>query len=199
MRLESFIGKKIRLRAIEPEDVMMLYNWENDPSLSISNDLEAPISKHKIAHFIRQQQGAISPQEKGYLHLIIETKPTEMNPIAAVGSISLYNLNNYHRRTAVGMLISPLFHGRGYGKEALQLMLQYIFNDLGLHQVYAEILDDNTEALALYHKEGFLDTVVLRQWFRIEKKYVDMHILQLTAEEYEQRKKIAMASNDKSL
>lgn len=182
MRLDSFIGKRVRLRAIEPGDLDTIYAWENNPVLSPSNNLRAPISKHQLKHFINQNKGAIDPKSSGNLHLIIEKFSHTSN--LQVGMVSLYNYDSYHRRVAIGMLISPSYQGKGYAKETVSLMLNYVFRDLRLHQIYAEILSSNQPALILYQSKGFERVATLPEWYWDGEAYEDLHLLQLTKSNY---------------
>lgn len=79
----------IRLRALEPEDVNILYKWENDTEIWKVSNTVAPFSKHMLRQFIENQQRDI--YETRQLRLIIESK-ADGKP---VGAIDLFDLDPY--------------------------------------------------------------------------------------------------------
>ena len=173
MDLSTFYGRRLMLRAIEPEDLALLYRWENDPAMSSSNDLAAPVSKHRLRHFIRQSQLELQAANGSFLHLIICDRATARE----VGSASLYNINRLHSRCSVGLLIDPACRRRGYAREALQLLLNYVFTTLQLEHVYAEVAEPNTVAEQFFTAAGFSLQAVLPHWLRHRDGFCAMKIL----------------------
>jgi RimJ/RimL family protein N-acetyltransferase len=49
-------------------------------------------------------------------------------------------------------------HGKGYGTEATQLLLRYAFDEMGLQSVWLRVLSDNTRAIRVYEKNGFISS-----------------------------------------
>ena len=89
----------IRLRALEPDDVQVLYKWENDTEVwKVSNTI-VPFSKYMLLQFIANQQRDIF--ETRQLRLIIESKQSGK----PVGAIDLFDLDPYNCRAGVGILI----------------------------------------------------------------------------------------------
>lgn len=82
-----------------PEDVNILYKWENDTEIWKVSNTVAPFSKHMLRQFIENQQRDI--YETRQLRLIIESK-ADGKP---VGAIDLFDLDPYNCRAGVGILI----------------------------------------------------------------------------------------------
>ena len=93
-------GRIVRLRAVEPADAEMLYDWENDTSVwSVSGTTE-PFSRAQMEAFIAaQQQGDIF--RTGQLRLIAETQ----SDARAVGVVDLFEFDPLNRRAGIGILI----------------------------------------------------------------------------------------------
>lgn len=147
-------GKKlewgqIRLRALEPEDIDLLYEWENDTSIwEVSNTFE-PFSKYMLAKYIKESHRDI--YEAKEVRMIIETIEG-----TAVGAIDLFDFDPFHLRAGVGILIFDDKNRRmGYATDALQLLCNYAADYLHLHQLYANITDDNLASIQLFTKTGF--------------------------------------------
>jgi RimJ/RimL family protein N-acetyltransferase len=66
--------------------------------------------------------------------------------------------------------------GRGYGTEAMQLALQFAFNELNLHRVQLMVFSYNDRAIALYEKSGFKREGVQREFLRRDGKRHDAYI-----------------------
>ncbi|KAG9197088.1 hypothetical protein G6514_002452 [Epicoccum nigrum] len=76
----------------------------------------------------------------------------------AIGVIHLSHLTPntaHHRRTDIGIIILPVYQGRGYGREAIEWALDYAFRRAGLHRVRVREFERNAGARRLYEKIGF--------------------------------------------
>ena len=145
----------IRLRALEPDDVQVLYKWENDTEVwKVSNTI-VPFSKYMLLQFIANQQRDIF--ETRQLRLIIESKQSGK----PVGAIDLFDLDPYNCRAGVGILI------------------RYGFQVLGLNQLYCDIPSHNIRSLALFKSKGFTVVGLKKEWTRTTSDWQDEYMLQL--------------------
>jgi diamine N-acetyltransferase len=157
MKLE--LGK-IRLRALEPEDIDILFEWENDTEIwEISNTCE-PFSKYILAKYIKDSQRDI--YESKQIRLVIETLDG-----VAVGAIDLFDFDPFHFRAGVGILIHNKNDRKlGYATDALELLCKYSLEYLRLHQLYANITEDNIASIHLFKKVGFGLVGIKKDWRR---------------------------------
>jgi len=139
----------IRFRAIEPDDIDLLYKWENDTEIwDVSNTYE-PFSKYILAKYIKDSQRDI--YESRQTRMIIET--LEGIP---VGAIDLFDFDPFHFRAGVGILIHDEKDRKlRYATNALQLLCNYASQYLRLHQMYANITEDNQASIQLFTNNGF--------------------------------------------
>ncbi len=164
----------VRLRALEPEDVDLLYKWENDTNVWKMSNTLAPFSRHILRQFIDSQKFDVF--ETRQLRLIIEER-VENRP---VGAIDLFDIDPYNRRAGVGILIYDKRDTcQGYASSALQLLIRYCFMVLGLNQIHCNVLSDNTSSLNLFRSKGFLTVGTKREWVRTTSGWSDEHLLQL--------------------
>lgn len=140
---------KVRFRALEPEDIDLLYEWENDAEIwEVSNTLE-PFSKYILAKYIKESRRDI--YESKQVRMIIETLESR-----AIGAIDLFDFDPFHFRAGVGILIHDEKDRKlGYATDALQLLCTYATNYLRLHQLYANISEENTASIQLFTNNGF--------------------------------------------
>jgi len=151
---------KIRFRALEPEDIDLLFEWENDAEIwEISNTYE-PFSKYILAKYIKESNRDI--YESKQLRMIIETLEGK-----AVGAIDLFDFDPFHLRAGVGVLIHDEKDRKlGYASDALELLCIYASNYLRLHQLFANISNDNLASIHLFTSKGFELCGTKKDWRR---------------------------------
>jgi len=164
----------VKLRALEPEDIDMLYNWENDSKVWVVSNTLHPFSKFILEQYIQSSHQDIFQTRQ--LRLIISEK--EKNK--SVGCIDLFDFEPLHKRAGIGILIhASNDRGKGYAKSALHLLKQYCFDYLLLNQLYCNILEDNERSLKLFQTGGFEITGKKKKWIYEKGKLKDEYILQL--------------------
>ena len=149
----------LKLRKLEPSDLPFLYQWENDATMWADSDTHNPLSRHDLHQYIENTTGDI--YRDGQLRLIIEDSQLSTK---IVGCIDLFDFDARNRKAAIGMYIAPDARGRGVGKQAVQLLLDYAFNFLHLRMVYAIISVNNVACSRLYEQMDFLPSSPLRAW-----------------------------------
>lgn len=153
-------GKKIYLRALEPEDLDFLYVLENDPAIWEVSGTLAPYSKKILRQYLDGAHRDI--YEVKQLRMAICTHEG-----ACVGLIDLFDFDPRHQRAGIGIVIAEgQARKKGYGSEALALICEYSFGVLGLHQVYAGVGQSNEASLRLFQKQGFRQTGTREDWIR---------------------------------
>ena len=154
------------MRKIEPSDLPFLYQWENDATMWADSDTHNPLSRHDLHQYIENTTGDI--YRDGQLRLIIEdSQLSTLNSQLStkiVGCIDLFDFDARNRKAAIGMYIAPDARGKGVGKQAVQLLLDYAFNFLHLRMVYAIISVNNVACSRLYEQMDFLPSSPLRAW-----------------------------------
>ena len=166
-------GKKIYLRAIEPEDIELLYKWENDISIWHLSNTIAPFSKQTLKEYISNAHLDIYSTKQ--LRLMLNST----DPIQTVGCIDLFDFDPVNMRAGIGILIDKNYREKGYASEALSLLIDYAFKILRLHQLYCNITIDNQKSLKLFQKYKFSIIGLKKEWLRNKNKWDDEYMLQL--------------------
>ncbi len=163
----------ITLRAIEPEDIDLLYAWENDPELWEVSHTLVPYSKYILALYIKNADRDI--YETKQLRLMIDTREGK-----TVGAIDLFDFEPYHSRVGIGLLIhAQEDRSKGFASAALELIVGYCFQKLNVHQLYANIQTTNQISLQLFEKQGFNPCGTKKDWLRTDSGWQDEVMLQL--------------------
>ncbi len=165
-------GQHIYLRALEPEDLDFIYKIENDTSLWELSDTQTPYSRFLIKQYLENAQQDIF--EAKQLRLAICDSKNE-----TIGLIDVFDFNIKNKRAGIGILIqSEENRNHGYGKEALNLLVNYCFDTLHLHQVYANIYESNLASLKLFEGNGFKKIGLKKDWSFDGTQYSNEYILQ---------------------
>jgi diamine N-acetyltransferase len=164
----------ITLRALEPEDMNLLYEWENDSELWQQGCTLSPYSRHSLRQYISDamQQNVFQTEQLRLMIVIKETGET-------IGTADLYSIDAKNSRAGVGLLITKQFTGKGYGAQALAALNDFAFSFLHLHSLHAQIIDGNAVSIKLFEKCGFSKTGVFRQWIWYDNQYLDVLLYQL--------------------
>lgn len=164
----------VKLRALEPEDIDILYKWENDTDIWKVSNTVAPFSKYMLRRFIEEQSRDI--YETRQLRLIVESNADGV----PVGAIDLFDLDPYNARSGVGILIyQTRDQQKGYASEALSLLIRYCFQVLRLNQLYCNIASNNLRSLSLFKSKGFSVIGLKREWTKTTADWQDEYMLQL--------------------
>jgi diamine N-acetyltransferase len=163
---------KISLRPLEPNDIDLLYDWENSMEIWEVSDTKTPFSKHILAEYIAESSKDIYTTKQ--LRLIIQNQHNE-----AVGAVDLFDFEPYHLRAGVGILIhNTKDRKQGYATDALAALSVYALEVLGLKQLYANIASDNSESIHLFKKAGFEMVGVKRNWLKTRYGWKDEELYQ---------------------
>ncbi len=151
---------KIRLRALEPEDLDWLYRLENDDRLWSQGCSNVPYSRYVLKKYISDSRQDIYLD--GQLRLAVVAQDSG----EAVGCVDLTDFSPRHLRAEVGIVILPGFQRRGYATAALRMLADYARGHLFLHQLYAVVSTENTGGCRLFRQAGYECCAKLPDWLR---------------------------------
>ncbi len=170
----TLTGKHIYLRALEPEDLDFVHSIENNEEVWEVSSTQTPYSRFLIKQYL--ENAHLDIYEAKQLRLMICSKKNT----TTLGLIDLFDFNPMHNRVGVGILIAEnQYKGQGYGTEALSLVIKYCNTHLRVHQLYANISEDNRDSVKLFEKQGFKKVGVKKDWNLINGEYKDELLYQL--------------------
>jgi diamine N-acetyltransferase len=167
-------GKNIYLRALEPNDLEFVYVMENDESIWEVSNTQTPYSRFLIRQYLENAQQDI--YEAKQLRLAI----CQDEDFPAIGLIDLFDFDPKNNKAGIGIVIQGISHRKqNIGSEALALLIQYSFHHLNLHQLYANIDEENEPSKALFTKFEFQCVGVKKDWNLVNGVYKDEGMYQL--------------------
>ena len=164
----------LQLRALEPADVETLYQWENDTGVWHLSSTLTPFSRFALEQYVLNADDIYTAKQ---LRLMIDLHVEE--PVRTIGCVDLFDFDPTHMRAGIGIMVVEPERGKGYASEALDLILDYAFNILRLHQLYSNVISENKASLELFKKKHFDVIGVKKEWLRLGDNYTDEYMLQL--------------------
>lgn len=172
MNHSFLINDRIYLRAVEPEDIEVMYEMENDPAMWDISSFTVPYSRYVLRQYIEGSQSDMFADKQ--LRLMIVQRCDNRT----LGTIDITDFVPLHSRGAIGIAIHTEFRQEGYATDALTLLCDYAFNFLLIHQLYAHVAMDNESSLKLFTSCGFVQCGVIKDWLLTSEGFKDAVLMQ---------------------
>ena len=156
----------IRLRAIEPEDLEVLYNIENDLELWTVGYTNAPYSRYLLHDYVANATSDIYADRQ--LRLMAEDGQGNV-----VGIVDLTDFEPRHNRAELGIVVRKEYRQQGLAKLMVENIIDYARRVIHLHQIYSVVSVYNEAALNLFRSMSFKGGQTLEEWLYDGKKYTD--------------------------
>ncbi len=168
-------GKLVELSPLTDGDSEAMLRWINERDLVLLSSAYRPVDEANH----REWFNSIRRRSDVVIFGIREVDGGRL-----VGSCQLLGISATHRKAELQIRIGEVdARGRGYGKEAVQLLLDFAFNDLNLHRIELTVLDGNEPAIKTYIGVGFVREGTLRQAAYIDGRYVDLIVMGILRDE----------------
>ena len=175
-------GKRIRLRAVEREDLPLFVEWLNDPEVIEGLIFFQPLSLEEEKRWFEN----LADRPASERPLVIEIQEGETWRM--VGNCGFHNISQINRSSEVGIFIGDKsLWNSGYGTETMHLLLKYGFESLNLNRISLVVYDDNPGAIRAYEKAGFVLEGRLRQAKYKHGRYGDELIMSVLRSEWDAR------------
>jgi RimJ/RimL family protein N-acetyltransferase len=171
-------GTRVRLRPLTWDDVLLIQRWSADPELQkLIGETEA-MSDADSQALLRDVR-----EDESRLWFAIEIRATG----EVIGEAGLLRIFPAWATTDLSIIVGePSARGKGYGTEAMRLLLGHAFRELKLHRVAIGVVGFNETALAFYEKIGFRREGVQRDGYFCDDRFSDFVMMSLLADEYEE-------------
>jgi len=172
-----FEGEKVRLRAVEEEDLSMIAGWRNSPGVR-----RYMFTQDLIAESRQKRWFAAVANDDTKRYYVVETDD------GPVGMVYIDDIDWRNRRAEWGIYIGEKGARRkGYASEAARLMLRYAFGYLNLNRIFARMLADNARGIEFHERLGFRRDGVLKDYIVRDGEYVDVVVMSLSGDEFLER------------
>jgi diamine N-acetyltransferase len=174
-------GERIRLRAVEREDLPRFVAWLNDPEVTGGLSMYLPLS--------------LADEEAWYDQTL--KLPPDRHPMVIevclqdswlpVGDCGFNSIDHQSRSGEIGIFIGQKdLWNQGYGTEATRLLLKHGFNTLNLHRIFLRVFETNKRAIRSYDKAGFVIEGRMREAVYRDGNYVDVLLMSVLRSEWQE-------------
>ena len=172
---KKLVGERIYLSPRNVEDVEIFTQWMNDFYIT-----DYTGRSHQVVTLQEEKVYLEKEQNNKNVFAIIDIQTDKI-----IGSIGLHQINNINRTATLGIFIgNKEYWSKGYGTEAIQLILDFGFNYLNLKKIDLALMEFNQRALKCYEKCGFKEIGRKRKCNFTNGKYYDSILMDILAEEF---------------
>lgn len=170
------IGPTIALRPVEPSDLPTIRSWFNDPQIRALIGETRPLSLAAAELYVDKLQR----DDTRVWFMIVERATGRL-----IGECGLLRMMPDWRTTDLSIILGePDVWGRGYGTEAITLLMDYAFGALNFHRIAIGVVGFNTRALHFYEKVGFRREGVQREGYYYNHNYHDFVMMSILEQEF---------------
>ncbi len=173
-------GDRIRLRAVERNDLPRFVEWLNDPEVTAGLVMYLPLSAAVEEDWFDQMLKQPADQHP----MVIEAR--SQDNWLAIGDCGFNSIDHRNRSGEIGIFIGQKdLWNRGYGTETMRLLLKHGFHTLNLHRIFLRVFETNKRAIRSYEKAGFVHEGRLRQAQFSNGKYEDVLLMSVLRPEWQ--------------
>ena len=170
------IGSKVYLRPLEKDDLKQLYVWFNDPQIRGLTGEVYPTSQTGLEEYLAKIQ---TDPDRIWFGIVLQENDR------LIGETGLLRMFPTWRTTDMSIIIGEkTAWGKGYGSEAMELLLDYTFGYLNYHRVAIGVVGTNKKALRFYEHFGFRQEGIQRDGYYHAHEYQDFMMMSLLEDEY---------------
>lgn len=173
------VGDRILVRPVENEDIPTIFQWSSDYELKELFDFRLEfLSRDELYSEVERYKA-----DEKTIDLCIADKGDKK----IVGRCVLTEVDFINKKANCFLYIGdPEFRDKGYGTEALYIIMDYIFNKLNLNRLESYVFDFNKKAIKCYKKCGLKVEGIIREGVYRRGKYHDIYIMGILKYEYEE-------------
>jgi RimJ/RimL family protein N-acetyltransferase len=176
MQTQFLTSEHIYLRPVEKSDLVHLQKWVNDLNIRGIIGSTLPMDQQGIEEWFEKSRG-----DSSRVWFVICTK--EDNRV--IGECGLLRMFPAWRTTDLSIIIGEKdTWGKGYGTEAINLLLDYAFGYLNFHRVSIGVVGFNESALRFYEKIGFKREGIQRDGYYYNYVYSDFVMMSILENEF---------------
>lgn len=173
------IGDRVHLRPVEPEDLPSICTWANDPEIRGLTGEVLPMSSKRAADFLEKIH---KEPDRIWFSVVLK----EDNRL--IGEAGLLRMFHPWKTTDLALIIGEKdCWGKGYGTEAIKLLLDYAFGYLSFHRVAVGVVGFNKRALQFYEKVGFKKEGIQRDGYYYNHRYHDFIMMSILEDEFRKK------------
>jgi len=186
--MPKLYGDHVRLRASEKTDLPTFVKWFGDPEVTENLDMIGVMGLANEELWFEDMIKRPAVEQVLVIEANVDSRSFEASEAwFPIGTIGLFNVNNFARNAELGISIGEkLFWNRGFGSEAIRILLNEAFYKYNLHRVELRVNARNLRAIKAYEKVGFIHEGNKREATYRDGVYMDMLLMSVLRPEWDQ-------------
>ncbi len=172
-------GHGVWLRPVEPADIELVHSWYVDADTA---RLAGERPKSLAARQRRFESDPAGQTTDHYAFMIVRL--ADGRP---VGRIDLFEIDNVNGSASFGITVATQERGKGHGRDAIEILLRFGFEELRLERIWLDTDSENTVAQGLYASVGFVHEVRRRRHYFQEGRFIDAIGMAMLRAEWQDR------------
>ena len=172
-------GERVKLTPLNLNNIYQHFEWNNDPELN-RLDNELPYEKESFGDFKKRFEQMV-------FHPVPQNRDFEIHAEdgTLIGLAYIVDISPSNMHCTVGVTIGDRdYWGGGYGRDSLEVLLRYCFNDLEMHRVSTETFEYNEAWRKLVRDAGFQRDGIEREYLYRDGEFFDKEVYSMLADEY---------------
>jgi len=171
-------GDRVRFRAVEDEDLPDLVRWWRDPEWAVLQQiLVRPRPEEPVVEMFRSWSKSERSGDVGFS--VVDSASGEL-----VGHVTLFGAALPVRAATLAVMIGSEHVGSGYGTDAVRLLTEYGFREMGLNRIEIQVHAFNDRARSAYRKVGYHEEGVRREAVFHDGRFHDEVIMSVLARDW---------------
>lgn len=173
----NILGRRVKLRAIEREDLELLHRWKNDP------DIGYLLGGWHFPYSTLSTEGWLANIQQDTLN---QRFAIEAPDLGLIGTANLVEIDWKNRNAFHGMMLGDKeMRGKGYGVDTIMAVMRYAFEELGLKRLDGSMIAYNEASLHVYvNKCGWQEEGRQRDWYFRKNRFWDRVMVGVTRDDY---------------
>ena len=168
------VGNRVTLRAARREDMLSIWRFNNDVEVELAGGGDPPIPQ-SLERLLAEFDTETAKGGRNGAGFVIEADGQ------CIGHCGLFQFDETARTAGLGITIGDkAYWGQGYGREAVQLLLDYAFRLRNLRRVWLTVFGRNERAIRAYRACGFVEEGRLREHVWSNGAYDDLVYMAVT-------------------
>lgn len=169
-------GERIYLRPIMESDAPILLKSTKEEEIRYMTGTKSTFSLEQIKSYINKISN--DPSRNDFAICLKETDQM-------IGELSITDIEEDAKKAGLRISMNSIeLTGKGYGTEAIKLVLKFVFEDLKLNRLQLEVFSHNLRGIRTYEKVGFIKEGTLREALNYNGKYSDEIIMSILKKDY---------------
>jgi len=174
MYFRKMIGKKCYLSPIDVNDFEKFAEWLND--LEVTQNL----SIYPVMINLKNEKEILEKLSNEHNYSIIDISTNEL-----IGNCGFIDIDHINQTGEIGIFIgNKNYWNKGYGTEAMSLLIDFGFKALNLHNIMLKVYDYNKNAIKCYEKTGFREIGIRREAIHVNLKKHNIVYMDILANEF---------------